>query len=209
MKRIQKISETTPIPIESQIVNEYNESKNNAYSCDYINNNMSGSSGDERIFYWDGQSSDANPNNIELWQKVVDKSQKSEFVVVISKDYSSSSDINKAIFILNDKTITSSTTSKKINSFMSYGATISDANGVGFNNYMPSTQITLSNLKVTSVQKLSTYDIGASYHYLPTNSNKVTSYEPTYDYHPASKKYVDDAVGDISKILDSINGEVV
>lgn len=31
---------------------------------------------------------------------------------------------------------------------------------------------------------------------------------PTYDYDAANKKYVDDLVGDIASILDSINGEV-
>lgn len=43
--------------------------------------------------------------------------------------------------------------------------------------------------------------------FLTTNNH--TAYTPTNNYHPATKKYVDDAVGNIGTILDSINGEVV
>lgn len=32
---------------------------------------------------------------------------------------------------------------------------------------------------------------------------------PTADYQPSTKKYVDDQVGSINTLLDSINGEVV
>ncbi len=37
----------------------------------------------------------------------------------------------------------------------------------------------------------------------------TTPFTPTEDYNPATKKYVDDQVGSINTLLDSINGEVV
>lgn len=39
--------------------------------------------------------------------------------------------------------------------------------------------------------------------------DNITEYTPASDYNPATKKYVDDIVGDINNILDNINGEVV
>ena len=39
--------------------------------------------------------------------------------------------------------------------------------------------------------------------------DNTKSYTPTGSYNPATKKYVDDIVGDINSILDTINGEEV
>lgn len=41
------------------------------------------------------------------------------------------------------------------------------------------------------------------------NTDNTISYTPSADYHPATKKYVDDIVGDINSLLDTINGEEV
>lgn len=45
--------------------------------------------------------------------------------------------------------------------------------------------------------------------FIPMYSNNVTEFTPTGDYNPATKKYVDDIVGNINSILDTINGEEV
>lgn len=47
-----------------------------------------------------------------------------------------------------------------------------------------------------------------AYHYLLYINNEK-EYTPGGDYNPATKKYVDDIVGDINSILDTINGEEV
>lgn len=39
--------------------------------------------------------------------------------------------------------------------------------------------------------------------------DNTTNYVPVNPYNPATKKYVDDQVGSINTLLDSINGEVV
>lgn len=39
--------------------------------------------------------------------------------------------------------------------------------------------------------------------------DNTTAFTPTADYHPATKKYVDDQIGYIAEILDEINGEEV
>ena len=53
--------------------------------------------------------------------------------------------------------------------------------------------ITYNNHIVTKVSSLTSNSI-SSYKYLPTNDTSITSYTPTYDYHPATKKYVDQQV---------------
>ena len=63
--------------------------------------------------------------------------------------------------------------------------------------------ITLTNGVVTKIQR----QAGETYPILST-TNKV-AYTPKDNYNPATKKYVDDIVGDINSILDAINGEEV
>jgi len=62
---------------------------------------------------------------------------------------------------------------------------------------------TITDVTVTNVNRP---DIGG---YLRTDYEYNTPYIPLYPGSPATKKYVDDAVGDINTILDTINGEVV
>ena len=73
-------------------------------------------------------------------------------------------------------------------------------------------RLSISNGEVTSYTNTST-----SSSYLPLNTtdilgmNNTTSYTPTGDYNPATKKYVDDLVGDINTVLatltiPSVNG---
>lgn len=151
-------------------------------------------SDNDRIFFWDGQSSNDNPDNIALWQQIIDKIQEVDFVVIISKNIAQSSENHKAIFIINKNDITSSTTSKTIYSFVNnVSSTINSNLGNAIAYARASTTIKLNNLIVNNVGSINANSSSFS-NFLPTNTNVVANYIPTYDYHPATKKYVDDLI---------------
>lgn len=86
---------------------------------------------------------------------------------------------------------------------------ISGTKGVNLYASYAVAKITYTNLKVTKVEQLDSGNSSTSLSFLPTTNEYVTNYTPTHDYHPATKKYVDDIVGNINALLDEINGEVV
>lgn len=171
----------------------------------------------EGIFYWDGKSSDTNPANIELWQKIINKAQEQTVMVFASHENRPSSKNLLGFFILNPRSVTTVSTVENIEGSISYIRT-STPNQLGC--YIQFTRITveltLSSLQVTNVGTIATTTITAEKAFLPTEGTSVTDYTPTHDYHPATKKYVDDAVssintslGSIETILNEINGEVI
>ena len=54
--------------------------------------------------------------------------------------------------------------------------------------------VEMSESTVTNIEKVAFSNRTTVYRFLPTNTNEITSYTPTYDYHPATKKYVDDTI---------------
>lgn len=150
------------------------------------------------IFYWDGKSSTDNPENIELWQKIIDLAITKTVMVIIGD-----SSTTEPCFFCIDST--------NVNTLKSGGNVCS--NPVNFNNdisrqgYYSShdlkyTSIQIENETVIGVNAVNSNSINSN-KFLPTDTNYVTDYTPTHNYHPATKKYVDDS---ITNSLSSISG---
>lgn len=160
------------------------------------------------IYYWDGKSSDTNPNNVALWQNIVDIAEEKTCIVIVNREKSGSSPL-KGVFLFYrfsnyrgevgvlGTPISSSVSSSSTGSYTSQSCL--------------RMTLTFDLSTVGIVSKVSDVSLSTSKsdYFLPANKTTVTNYTPTYDYHPATKKYVDDTVGNISNILDNINGEVI
>ena len=145
---------------------------------------------DYGIFYWDGKSGVTNTENVKLWQNIYNVA-KTKTVLVFASDKTNVSQQKRAVFIINSTNIKTDGTIN-LNSLMNASEEQTySTNGSEFSNYYAIAHIEVTSSKVTSVSAISSSDI-TSKRYLPTNSTAVNSYTPTYDYHPATKKYVDD-----------------
>lgn len=155
----------------------------------------------EGIYFWDGLSSADNEDNIGLWQEILDKSLERPVLVIGDRqnDTAISRDC-KGIFVLDKKDLVNGTHTFK-------GVVVNIDNdplketidgkletvGNTLKFKQPQVEIVIENLEVKSVTRLKDVSV-FSQAYLPTNSTQITSYTPTHDYHPATKKYVDDLV---------------
>lgn len=148
----------------------------------------------DNIFYWDGQSSNDNSDNLAIWQEAIEKSTEKEvYIIATGKKYKTT------IFRIAQGSVTTTGTFAKMYSGIIEDLWASQAadTGTGISYNMSSVQIEISDFVVTNV-----YAMGSSVsaihmnntRFLPTTGETVDSYEPTYDYHPATKKYVDDLI---------------
>lgn len=181
---IERVSDTTYLSTTN--TSEYTPTNDyNPATKKYVDDNS------PDVFYWDGLSSTSNPKNKELWQKVVDKANLKTVIVYASHE-SSTSKQKKAVFILNPQDFLTPTGTKQISGLLNYSAnSVNSGTGTYHTIYYPSVSITFTNRRVSSITSIS-YSSQSSYKYLPTDNTQVLSYVPTYDYHPATKKYVDD-----------------
>lgn len=151
--------------------------------------------------YWDGKSGTNNPDNIALWQKIYAIQKLHD--VIVYKD-------NKSMFIIKQNTMTENGTftfKSGLKSVQRNG--LAEDGSAKFLRITSSTSITITNGVITEVGGfLDGYD-GEVMTVLTTGSNTAQNFTPTNPMHPATKKYVDEIVGDIGTILDSINGEVI
>lgn len=149
---------------------------------------------DQTIFHWDGRSSEDNPDNIAIWQAAIEKSlEKDTFVIATGKKYKTT------IFRIGKGTVNTTGTFSKL-----YDGIIEDLwasqaadTGTGLSYNMSSVQVQISDFVVTKVNAMGSSVSGIHMNntrFLPTTGETVSSYEPTYDYHPATKKYVDDLI---------------
>lgn len=151
----------------------------------------------DSMFCWDGKSGEANPDNLVLWQKIVNKAAE-ETVLVYASSENDSSEIYKGVFVINQRMIDSMTSdSLTVYGFINDASITNDvSNGqlISFNRAQ--VNLTITNEVVTGVGNI-TYSSVSSARFLPTTGTAITSYSPTYNYHPATKKYVDDLVNTI------------
>lgn len=152
---------------------------------------------EKEVFYWDGKSSTDNPDNIALWQEITNRciEQKSCLVFTqLQKDTSSYKE-NRGIFIIDrqvldgDYNVIDGIVETKLKpEFTSTGVTFKYL-------FIRATIELQGSITVTKVESVQFGDRGLSgSKFLPVESTKVTNYTPTYDYHPATKKYVDEAI---------------
>lgn len=150
------------------------------------------------IFYWDGQAvGSSDTYELSRWQKLVDTAR-NQLVMVIANHMSS---LGKAIFLINPKDITEGEVNIQIKSLpIALETSVWEDTGVQHSFKAPQFILHLNNYAVTSVGRL----LIQSYYmesFLPTDSTGVTSYTPTYDYHPATKKYADEAMQNNANVL--------
>lgn len=136
---------------------------------------------DFNIFYWDGKSSDINPNNIILWQKIYDNRP----AIVVCPD------LNRTVVFLIE--YMNSSGSYYYNSIVPYYSAGTTSYGYSTRIGYQRVSITMSSGKVTAVSTLNNY-IAQDIQYLSTHANSYGSFTPTNDMHPTTKKYVDDSI---------------
>lgn len=146
------------------------------------------------MFYWDGNAADSSDIFAQrLWQKVIDTAlTKDVFVFAISKDEGV-----PVIFRITGSMIRNNTTGIYVSSTMDHiFASRSSTSGVGISYGMCGLIVHYENNIFTDVEAMSS-SVDAMHmdnRFLPTTGTLVTDYTPTNDYHPATKKYVDEAL---------------
>lgn len=164
------------------------------------------------IFFWDGQSSDTNPDNITLWKKIIASAKEKTSLIIASNEASTSSTASNSLIILSPANI--ALLEQYPNIYNKFRTTIeSNSRSQQEFYHLESTSwyvvtVSVAEGEVISVGKISSTSTSAI-PFLSPNTDYKTPYEPQYDGSPATKKYVDDQVGNIATILDSINGEEV
>lgn len=146
------------------------------------------------VFYWDGKSSTTNTNNVALWQKIVNKA-KTKTVLVYASEESNTALQKRAVFVISPADIPTTAKTVTFKGLLNLNALISNASlGTAYATYFPQVNVTFSaNSVVSSLVAINNGSMTSNY-FLPTNSTSVTSYKPTHNYHPATKKYVDDYI---------------
>lgn len=177
---------------------------------DITNNVISATSSvDVPLYFWDGTAVDTGDPRLEMFQEIFDKYRNNEpyilqtyrlFVTSATMGNDNASTINL---------IVSSNTRAKVNNYMylvgrEFGVNSDYQNGLMIYGINASMIIDTSTNTVTSVGSVNPiYTIGCVPYqwskytnggYLTLSTTNTVSYTPTDDYHPATKKYVDDNV---------------
>lgn len=140
------------------------------------------------IFHWDGKSSTANPNNIQLWNNILTKHLEQD-VLIYTGGNGSTSD---AAAVLPKNKVNLSTDGQKIIDIGYIGSRMSHSSSTTFiNGQSIKITLTITNGKVTSINTVGNIDYTLG-EYLHANYNYREPYMPKYDSSPATKKYVDD-----------------
>lgn len=155
---------------------------------------------DLKVVHFDGKSSTDNPNNLVLWQKILTSclSENPTTTAVISDCQSNQTSV---IFLADPDNVLSTEVQTQVFRIYSiprkerYFLDPTKGSAIGFDKCYVEITVDESYETVTSVSEI-IYTTSQSNRFLPTDSTAVKSYTPTYDYHPATKKYVDDKQSD-------------
>lgn len=162
---------------------------------------------DNTIFHWDGNGSDTDPNSIVFWQKVVDASMLRDVYITVIDTV----DVKgPRLLCIKQGDITDGTKVYSPRGILyDIYSDVNEDEGCYIGLNFATAYLRLSQKVVTYVEQgvgagsINTYKEAT---FLPTKGTNVTGYVPTYDYHPATKKYVDDA---IVSYIDSLNASEV
>lgn len=192
------------LPTNSELVTQYTPTYDyhpttKKYVDDLIDNLPN--NGDGQTYYWDGRSSTDNPDNIDLWEEII-KNSRTQAVLVYGNSQISDQPEYEAIFIVNNKNIPNSdfeSTSETVVTLLSYSkttaSTINSIYGIDPGIKEATVRLKIGNNIVSELSAMSTKTVSQGYSYLPTNSTTaVTNFTPTYNYHPATKKYADEKI---------------
>lgn len=181
-------------PIISKIY--YDEATENLYK--YIDNEWKslGGSSSPQVFYWDGtNSSDA----IALWNQIYQISREKDVIVISRKQ--DNDPTTPIIYPIKKQMDLTQNIRGIANLRKNIGVSHTDL-------YLPYYTVRC----IINDEQVTTIMINKSEEQTPlleSSFNYSQPYVPQYPGSPATKKYVDDQVGSINTLLDSINGEVV
>lgn len=140
------------------------------------------------IFYWDGESGGANPDNIQLWNNILAKHLEQDVLIYTGGN----GNTTDGVAVLPKNKVNLSTDGQKIIDIGCIGTRMSHNSSTTFiNSQSIRITLTIADGKVTSLNTVGSigYTLGE---YLHANYNYRESYIPKYDSSPATKKYVDD-----------------
>lgn len=149
------------------------------------------------IFQWDGKSSDDNTSNIDLWQNIIDEA-KTKNVMVIYNSTATVLGMRTPIILSPATTIVDGENtfySCAIGSVEEAGA----GNGCSYKFRKGYVKIFIEGNTVINVSKSGAL-FETMFPYLTTQNNIpewLNNFTPSHNMHPATKKYVDDKVGDL------------
>lgn len=156
-------------------------------------------SGAEGIYYWNGQSSDDCLDNINLFNDIFNYVITNNKPAIILADVVNiGQDLENCVFTIQPSMLNNFnagiTKKEWINSSVIELNTQlkSKGNCIATQKYGFSVSYENKNIiKVESIRMRTSYNSNT---FLPTNNENVTDYEPSYNYHPATKKYVDENI---------------
>lgn len=187
-------------PLVSKIY--YDEATEKLYKAEIENNtvswiNLSGEEQVPQIFFWSGGNT---AQDLALWDSIVE-ANRTQIVAVVWNDanYGNIIYITQNINELNPNTIYA-------NAFAYSPTIVKEASITTYKIPLVQLQIIKSNGHVSTVRASTGVRIVP---FLSTLGNYETPFIPTQAGQPASKQYVDNVVGNINTLLDTINGEVV
>lgn len=159
------------------------------------------------IFYWDGKGSDTDASTIELWKKITQYCKIKPVLVVVKYDTTYS-----GIMIIDKDFFSGSPTTKYPRTSLIYiGTGINTTNNsytFTENKYTIRTDISMLGEDIISVRK--SYVVSNVLTVLTTGAMEDEKYfKPTKKSQPVSKGFLDEQIGNISTVLDAVNGEVI
>ena len=150
-----------------------------------------------QVFHWNGQK---NTEGLNALTQLYELNQKSD--IIFMWDVYNYTTGAKCIAYLQKGTLNINSGSSTIYGYF-YNEGVSNSNLSWHGYYISQTlRLTYQNGSVTNV----TETTASERHYLDTNTDYRTPYVPLYDGSPATKKYVDDAVGELGTQVFQWNG---
>lgn len=149
------------------------------------------------IYNWDFKSSSENPDNLTMFQEIVDKHYEGKNIIIIGKH----STYGIVTFELKPTdTPGSSSSYRAFQLYSNYIISMVNYNNNGYTKInhqqaICSVKIGTSDTIVTEVSRSSAQTSKGNY--IDTSVAYNSAFVPTQDYHPATKKYVDDKVSPI------------
>lgn len=150
---------------------------------------------EDNLIQWNGKSSDTDPESINIWQYIYEITRSKQVTVSFRQN---AGQISNYILVVNKDSLKDNKTNP-FRTEIKYYETYPADGGIGsqLSLFYITVNITISNSKVTSVVVSSVTDNLAPY--LTTgNFGDGFNFVPTLNYHPATKKYVDDNVKTVS-----------
>ena len=160
------------------------------------------------FYIWDGKSSSTTPGNIELFQNIIEDISSGNHCLVIVNGYGSRANNYPGVFSIGIKPgerVSSLTASVPLKG---HDLKPENSNNSGYHKtYLRSFYATVE-VSAGAVKSVTAITNGAllTLEYLNPNTNYGTVYTPKYNGSPATKKYVDDSIGEFVTLYEDEAG---